>query len=51
MIYRTSISDLGNSTTAIVQITNTRIKSITNRRGAVKYQKYITKTKEWKTFE
>lgn len=36
--YRTSISDLGSSS-ALVQNTNTRIKSITNRRGAVKYQK------------
>lgn len=43
MIYRTSISDLGSSSssTAIAQLTNTRIKSITNRRGAVKYQKYV----------
>lgn len=43
MLYRTSISDLGSSSssTALAQLTNTRIKSITNRRGAVKYQKYV----------
>lgn len=39
MRYRSSISDLGGSSSALVQFTNTRIKSITNRRGAVKYQK------------
>ncbi|XP_031622141.1 putative protein kinase C delta type homolog [Contarinia nasturtii] len=39
MLYRSSISDLGGSSSALVQFTNTRIKSITNRRGAVKYQK------------
>ncbi|XP_055319835.1 putative protein kinase C delta type homolog [Sitodiplosis mosellana] len=39
MKYRSSISDLGGSSSALVQFTNTRIKSITNRRGAVKYQK------------
>lgn len=38
--YRSSISDLGGSGSALAQITNTRIKSITKRRGAVKYQKY-----------
>lgn len=41
MKYRSSISDLGGSSSALVQFTNTRIKSITNRRGAVKYQKYV----------
>lgn len=39
--YRSSISDLGGSSSALVQFTNTRIKSITNRRGAVKYQKLV----------
>lgn len=39
MKYRSSISDLGCSSMALDRLTNTRIKSITNRRGAVKYQK------------
>lgn len=41
MKYRSSISDLGGSNMALDRLTNTRIKSITNRRGAVKYQKYV----------
>lgn len=41
MKYRSSISDLGGNNTALDRLTNTRIKSITNRRGAVKYQKYV----------
>lgn len=40
--YRSSISDLGGSSTALDRLTNTRIKSIKNRRGAVKYQKYVS---------
>lgn len=43
MKYRSSISDLGGSSQALDRLTNTRIKSITNRRGAVKYQKYEPK--------
>lgn len=38
--YQTSISDLGYSS-LVSQNTNTRVRSITNRRGAVKHQKYI----------
>lgn len=38
---RSSLSNLGGSSTAIDGLTNTRRKSITNRRGAVKYQKYV----------
>lgn len=41
-LYRSSVSDLGYNN-ALAQITNTRIKSITKRRGAVKYQKYAIK--------
>lgn len=40
MKYRSSISDLGDSNSALDRLTNTRIKSIKARRGAVKYQKY-----------
>lgn len=41
MKYRSSISDLGDSNSALNRLTNTRIKSLKNRRGAVKYQKYV----------
>lgn len=41
MKYRSSISDLGDSNSALDRLTNTRLKSIKNRRGAVKYQKYV----------
>lgn len=41
MKYRSSISDLGDSNLALDRLTNTRLKSIKNRRGAVKYQKYV----------
>lgn len=37
--YQTSISDLGYHS-LVSQNTNTRVRSITNRRGAVKHQKY-----------
>lgn len=37
--YRTSISDLGHNP-LLVQNTNTRVRSITNRRGAIKHQRY-----------
>lgn len=37
--YQTSISDLGYNS-LVSQNTNTRVRSITNRRGAVKHQKY-----------
>lgn len=51
MKYRTSISDLGGSSSALVQFTNTRIKSIKNRRGAVKYQKYFYFSKKKQNFQ
>lgn len=38
--YQTSISDLGYHS-LVSQNTNTRVRSITNRRGAVKHQKYV----------